>query len=77
MVESLTKIARENFRAGRYLSSASREQPSRWTYGGLPRSVSSGRNAVDRILQRRAAAQSAHSGSTGICRNLFAKLTGR
>ena len=35
MADPLRKIARENFRAGRYLSAANREKPSRWTYAGL------------------------------------------
>lgn len=50
MADPLRKIARENFRDGRYLSAANREQPSRWTYAGLPRSVASGRHLVDHIL---------------------------
>ena len=77
MADPLRKIARENFRAGRYLSAANREKPSRWTYAGLPRSVSSGRHLVDHILQRRAAANGVHRTGLGICRHLFAKIIGR
>ena len=77
MADPLRKIARENFRDGRYLSAANREQPSRWTYAGLPRSVASGRHLVDHILQRRAAASSVNPTNVGIFRYLFTKIIRR
>ena len=77
MADPLRKIARENFRAGGYLSSTKREQPNRWSYGGLPRSVSAGHNIVDSIMKRRDAARIEHSASTSMYRSLFAKLIGR
>lgn len=77
MRHPLTKIARENFKAGRYLSSVSRQRPSRWTYGGLPRSVSHGHNVVDHILERRAAARNTDTAILAVCRYLVAKLTRR
>lgn len=77
MRHPLTNIAIENFKAGRYLSSVSRQGPSHWTYGGLPRSVSKGHNVVDHILARRAAARNADVAILGACRNLFAKFIRR